>query len=189
MDTYLPDIMPYVPGCPEILVERTVLRAAIMFCSDSFAYRKTQEGTITAETEDETTTVTLVPDTDAEVIAIPLYKRDDIESNDFERTGNSFVVPAWAQDSTYEIVMAQQLPSDATALPASFTAIPYLGTRQAVRQLTLHLLHDMKGQVWYDPKQGDIDLTRYNKELGLVRAEIWRPNAMTEMRVANRGFV
>ncbi len=52
-DLFFPDLMPNVPGCPEVAAEHALLRAAQRFCELTFAWRVTLEPLTTVAGTDE----------------------------------------------------------------------------------------------------------------------------------------
>lgn len=52
-EKFFPDLMPNVPGCPEVAAERALLRASQRFCELTFAWRATLEPITTVAGTDE----------------------------------------------------------------------------------------------------------------------------------------
>lgn len=186
MESYLRYVLPFVPGCPEVLVEKKILEAARALCDDSWCWRKKQTSTVLADA------VTLALDIDdgtAELSDIPKYARDGRNSIDYEIAGTDIIIPAWPQNSTVKLTMAQRPLITATALPAEFKAIRYQKITEALAEMAKEILHSMTGQTWYDPRQAKDDKTAYDFYVGKIRTQILRPNPMTELRITPRPFV
>jgi len=189
MESLLPYVIPYVPGCPEVVVESKILEAAISLCENTNCWRIDQENTVPAETEAETSTITLTLDTGAELVGVPVCKRDDLPYMDYTVSGLDVSVPAWAQESTLFTTAAQRPKRDAESLPEAFTAMTWTDWRQALAEMAKALLHSMSRQAWSDPRQAAADINQYNSNIGILRAQISRPSPMAAMRVQPRLFV
>lgn len=60
MENYLGEVLPYIPKCPEVVVEKAILEAAISLCNNTNCWRKEQTSTVSAIPEfstEETYTV------------------------------------------------------------------------------------------------------------------------------------
>ncbi|HFD86855.1 MAG TPA: hypothetical protein ENJ35_04170 [Gammaproteobacteria bacterium] len=76
LETFLPYIMPSVPGCPEELVKSSILDACIRFCMDSWIIREDIEaGDITAGVDD----YLILPSQYREMISLVSFLYDGLE--------------------------------------------------------------------------------------------------------------
>ncbi|RLB93530.1 MAG: hypothetical protein DRH26_03655 [Deltaproteobacteria bacterium] len=185
MESYIGYVLPFVPGCPEALVERKLLEAARALCDDAWCWRKKQESTIAADA----TTLALGIDSTAELSDVPEFARDGRNSIDYEISGTDIIIPAWSAESTIKLTMAQRPPITATELPAGFKSIRYQKVTEALAEMTKAILHSMKDQAWHDPREAVTDKSAYDFYVGKIRAQILRPNPMAEMRIIPRPFV
>ncbi|GEM_PF-3880849 len=190
MDSFTGLIIPYITGCPEVVAEKSILEAAISLCKNTNCWRKEFTATVLAGGEDDTETVVdLVFDTGAELVCIPLFKRDDRYSNEYVYTLTTVTVPAWPNESEIELILAQKPLKNASTLPAGFLAMTWTTWEDALIALTKSLLFAMPGVPWFNPKLSGHELNKYNRECGKIRMEILQSNPMTGMRVQPRPFV
>ena len=190
MDSFTDRIGPYVPGCPEVVAEKSILEASISLCNNTNCWRKEFTATIAEGGEDDTETVTdVVLDTGAALVSVPVFKRDDRYSSDYTFTTTTITVPAWPQESDMEATLAQKPLSSATALPTGFLAMKWTCWEDALIALSKSLLYAMPGTPWGNPQLSGYELNKYGKECGKIRFEIQQSNPRTGMRVQPRPFV
>lgn len=185
MESYLRFVLPYVPGCPEVLAETKILEAARALCDDAFCWRKKQASTVLANA----VSLALDLDPEAEVSDVPAYSRDGRNSLDYEISGTNLIIPAFSADSEVKLTIAQRPLLTSESLPAEFKTIRYHKVSEALAEMAKAILHGMTGQPWFDPRQAQAEKTYYDLYVGQIRSQILRPNPMTEMRVTPRRFI
>lgn len=187
MESYLRYVLPFVPGCPEALVELKILEAARALCDDAWCWRVKQDETVLADA----VSIILDIDAGAELSDVPFFSRDGRNSIDYEigEDSDEIIIPAWSADSTVKMTIAQRPEITSTALPAGFKSIRYQKIPEAVAEMAKAILHGMVGQPWYNPQQAMADKSAYDFYAGKIRSQILRPNSMTELMVTQKRFV
>ncbi len=190
MDSFTGRIIPYVPGCPEVVAEKSILEAAISLCKHTNCWRKKFPATVPANEDSDTESVVDFEfDTGAELVTVPIFKRGGNYSPFYNFSRTAISIPAWPSESDIELTIAQKPLSTATALPAGFLAMPWTTWEDALISLAKSLLYAMPDVPWFSPKASGHELNKYNKECGKIRREILQPNPMTAMRVQPRPFI
>ena len=190
MESYLHKVLPFVPGCPEAVVEQKILEAAIDLCKDSFCWRKENNVVVPAASEeDETTIVPISTDTGAQIVSIPVCLRDNLPITAYYLSGTDIVLEPWPQESTVKFTIAQKPLEDLEALPDGFKAMQWEGWVDGMAAKAKAILYGMAGQKWYNPEKEVSETSKYNTELGKIRRQIQQKNPMVEMRVQSRPFI
>ena len=183
MDSLIHKVVPYVPGCPEVVAEQHILEASIELAKNTCCWRKEFTTTLPASVAADTITITLTLDTGAKIVAVPRVWRDNIPTNQYSISANDITLPAMVQESELKAVIAQKPERTATSLPDGFKAMPWQDWERAVAEYAKFQLQSMAGMDWYNPRAAAQAITNYNHFVGTIRREITQQNPMTEMRV------
>lgn len=206
-DTFYPDVLPEVLGCPEPTVDRHLLRAAREFCAKTQCWREDLDR-ITTRAEradyelnlpDEADLVRLVgASLDLRDIGLEVVNGTTLAERLRGNSGPRRVLtmdlrtlyvlptPAGAQSL---VVTAILQPSDRSDSPA--TGVPdHVGERYGmdIARGALASLMTMNQAKWTNPALASIKRGEFNDAIGTAKTAAWKANTNTRPRVRGQFF-
>lgn len=191
-----PQVSPYVPGCPDVVIEQEIRNAAIRFCSDTWCWRENLEPVFlmdsaslqTASYVEDETEYDLDVDDAEQVVGIVSAKIDtrSVDGNvrwDLPRC-RVFVPVASSPDGVIEIRAAMAPSTAATSMPV------FLRTRygQGILSGTLARLCAVPDKPWTDYSQAQYHNAQYIRETGSARISLYKNFTGRSLSVKPRFF-
>jgi len=175
MERFVNDILSECPGCPDIIIERKVLQAAILFCNDSWVWQEK----ITANVVKDSTGTAITPFNDATIAGIISSTVNSRPFTAFKlASGYLTFDEAATEDFTLDLVVAIKPARDVPALEDIFYDDWYEGISAGAKSSLMM----MQGKPWFNPELSMF----YGKEYRGVMVEAKMAGAQKNDVVANQ---
>ncbi len=180
MERFVSNILPYVPGCPEVLIKAETLRVATEFCRKTHIWQEVEESTATEGDE----TITLSP-ASGDVVGVKV-QINEREISDYTLSGVTVTLEdELSEDDEIKVTLYLTPERDATELPD----ILYNDWLEAISAGVRSRLMLMPEKPWSNPNMVMIHAQTYQHQTGQALLLARKKNVREPMRMQLRPWI